>query len=255
MSEQLQEISIATNPLLNQRLPIQFTAVKAEQVEPGIELLLKQMRNRLADLGSPALPRTYDNILLGLDRVTEPLDFAMAIVRHLESVVTTPELRAAHNAVQGPVSQFYTSIALDPNLWQAVKAVEEGEKAADLSPVHKRFLKKTVTGFRRAGADLSPENKKKLEALDIALTEATTKFSEHVLDATNAFELLIEEEATLDGLPESARMAARESAKAKGKEGWRITPAGAQLRSGNDLPERPGYSQATVGGLKRPRHS
>ncbi len=57
----------------------------------------------------------------------------------------------------------------------------------------------------------------------MALTEATTKFAEHVLDATNAFELLITEEEKLAGLPPSARTAARESAKSKGKEGWRLT--------------------------------
>ena len=214
---------IKENPLLNQTLPIRFDAVKAEHVEPAIQLLLEQMKNRLTDLGHSSKPRTYDNVLLGLDTLTEPLDFAMAVVRHLESVATTPELRAAYNAVQGPVSMFYTSIALDPDLWAAVKTVSQSVDPEALSPVHKRFLTKTVSGFKRAGADLNAEDKKKLEELNVALTEATTKFSEHVLDATNAFELIVTDEAKLAGLPESARMAARESARSKGKEGWRFT--------------------------------
>ena len=214
---------VKDNPLLQQKLPIRFDAVKAEHVEPGVHVLLEQMKNRLHDLGHSDKPRTYDNVLLGLDQMTEPLDFAMAVVRHLEAVATTPELRAAHNAVQGPVSMFYTSIALDPDLWKAVKTVNECEKPGSLTPVHKRFLAKTVSGFKRAGADLNAEDKEKLQALDVALTEATTKFAEHVLDATNAFELLISDEAQLAGLPSSARMAARESAKSKGKEGWRLT--------------------------------
>ncbi|MBV8551403.1 MAG: M3 family metallopeptidase [Acidobacteriaceae bacterium] len=211
------------NPLLVERMPIRFDAVKAEDVEPAIHLLLEQMKSRLTDLGKPEIPRTYDNILIGLDKMTEPLDFAMSVVRHLESVATTPELRAAYNAVQGPVSLFYTSIPLDPNLWAAVKAIEEGGEAEQRAPVYRRFLKKTVTGFRRAGADLDAEGKKKLEQLDVALTKATTKFAENVLDATNAFELLITDEAKLAGLPDSARLAARESAKSKGKDGWRLT--------------------------------
>jgi oligopeptidase A len=211
------------HPLLVRRFPIQFDAVKAECIEPAIQLLLEQMRQRLAELGGPNRPRTYDDILMYLDKMTEPLDFAMALVHHLESVVTTPELRAAHNAVQGPVSIFYTSIPLDSNVWAAVKTVSQSPEARTLEPVHKRFLKKTVSGFRRAGADLDGEGKKKLERLDVRLTEATTKFSEHVLDATNAYEMLITDERTLAGLPESARTAARESAKAKGREGWRLT--------------------------------
>jgi oligopeptidase A len=197
--------------------------VKAECIEPAIQLLLEEMRQRLAELGSANRPRTYDDILMYLDKMTEPLDFAMVLVHHLESVVTTPELRAAHNAVQGPVSIFYTSIPLDSNVWAAVKTVSQSPEARTLEPVHKRFLKKTVSGFRRAGADLDGEGKKKLERLDVRLTEATTKFSEHVLDATNAYEMLITDERTLAGLPESARTAARESAKAKGREGWRLT--------------------------------
>ncbi len=214
---------LADNPLLTERFPIQFDAIKAEHVQPAIDLLLRQMKQRLADLGDPRVPRTYADILLTLDKMTEPLDFAMSVVRHLESVATTPELRAAYNAVQEPVSMFYTSIPLDANLWAAVKAVNQSPEAESLAPVHKRFLEKTVTRFRREGADLDAEGKKKLEELDVELTKVTTKFAENVLDATNAFELVISDEQKLAGLPESARMAARESAKSKGKEGWRLT--------------------------------
>ncbi|HEY6990203.1 MAG TPA: M3 family metallopeptidase [Bryobacteraceae bacterium] len=221
MNEQLKD-----NPLLVERFPIQFDAVKAEHVEPAIQLLLKQVNARLISLGNPETPRTYKDILLGLDQMTEPLDFAMALVRHLETVVTTPELRAAHNAVQEPVSAFYTSIALNENLWKAVKAVNASGEKENLAPVHRRYLQKTITGFRRAGADLDTAGKKQLEELDVALTKTTTKFSENVLDATNAYEFLISDEDKLAGLPESARMAARASAQSKGKEGWRLTLQG-----------------------------
>lgn len=214
---------VIESPLLVQRLPIQFNAVKADEIEHSINLLIEQMKQRLADLGSPTVPPTYEDVMVTLDHLTEPLDFAMGLVHHLEAVVTTPELRAAHHAVQGPASLFYTSIPLDGNVWAAVKAVAEKGGADHLAPVHQRYLKKTVSSFRRAGADLSHEGKKKLEELNVALTKATTKFSENVLDATNAYELILTDEGNLSGLPESARMAAAASAKSKGKEGWRFT--------------------------------
>jgi oligopeptidase A len=219
MTEQLVEAS----PLLVGRFPIQFDAIHAQDVEPAIQLLLKQMRSRLADLGNPTLQRTYENVLMALDRLTQPLDFATSLVRHLEAVVTTPELRAAYNAIQEPVSLFYSSIPLDANLWAAIKEVNARPEVKDLPPVHKRFLWKTVSGFRRAGADLDSQGKKTLEQIDLELTKITTKFAENVLDATNAFELVVTEESKIAGLPESARMAARESAKSKGKDGWRLT--------------------------------
>jgi oligopeptidase A len=217
------EQSLPDNPLREERFPIQFEAIKAEHVEPAIHVLLERMKQRLADLGKPEVPRTYKDVLLALDKMTAPLDFAMAVVRHLESVATTPELRAAYNAVQGPVSMFYTSIPLDSNVWAAVKAVNTSGERERLTGVHKRFLEKTVMRFRREGADLDAAGKKKLEEIDVELTKATTKFAENVLDATNAFELVITDEQKLAGLPESARMAASESAKSKGREGWRLT--------------------------------
>ena len=217
------EETIVENPLLTERFPIAFEAIKAEHVVPAIDLLLEQMKQRLADLGKSKAPRTYENVLITLDRMTEPLDFAMNVVRHLENVATYPEFRAAFNQVIGPVSQFYTSIALDPNVWSAIKAVAESKQAQELAPVDRRFLDKTLSNFRRAGADLNDEGKRQLEALDIELTKATTKFAEHVLDATNAFDLIVTDEAKLAGLPETFRTAARESAKAKSKDGWRFT--------------------------------
>ncbi len=214
---------VAENPLLETTFPIPFDKVKAEHVEPAIQALLSQMEQRVEDLGLSPEPRSYESVLLTLDHLTDPLDHAMSIVRHLESVATYPELRAAHNAVQGPVSAFYTSIALNEKLWEAVKAVDATAHKDALEPAHQRFLLKTVQGFRRAGADLDAEGKKKLEELDVALTEVTTKFSEHVLDSTNAFELIITDETKLAGLPESARMAAKASSESKNKEGWRFT--------------------------------
>jgi oligopeptidase A len=217
------EQTSAENPLLKPAFPIPFDLIKAEHVEPAIHELLVAMKRRIEQIGSNETPRTYQDVMLGLDRATEPLDYAMAVVRHLESVATTPALRVAHNNVQGPVSAFYSSIPLDANLWGAIKAVNEGTEARNFSGVHKRFLEKTISGFRRAGADLDAEGKKKLEAIEVALAELTTRFAENVLDATNAYELHITDESRLAGLPESAQLAARESARSKGKEGWRLT--------------------------------
>lgn len=210
------------NPLLNYQFPIPFDRVRAEHVEPAVGELLTKMKQRVDDLAKTP-ERTYESIFAALDRLTEPLDYAMQIVGHLEAVATYPELRAAYNAVQSPVSAFYTSIPLNGDLWQAVKDANDCADRSALSPVQLRYVDKTVRGFRRAGADLDAAGKARLEALDVELTEGTTKFSENVLDATNAFEIIITDEAKLAGLPESARAAAKASAESKKKEGWRLT--------------------------------
>lgn len=217
-------VTLTQNPLVTRQFPIQFDAIRAGDVEPVVEQLLTDVQKQIDEIASSETPRTYEAILGALDTVTEPLDFAVSVVRHLESVATTPELRAANNAIQGPVSMFYTAIPLNAKLWAAVKTVAEERGEVDrLAPVEKRYLEKSVRGFRRAGADLDEEGKGKLEGLNVELTKITTKFAENVLDATNAYEKVITDERELAGLPESARTAARESAKSKGREGWRFT--------------------------------
>jgi oligopeptidase A len=141
----------------------------------------------------------------------------------MESVCTYPQLRAAYNAVQPEVSLYYTNIVLDPGIWRILKEYSATDEAKSLTGVRARFLKKTMDAFRRSGADLNDEGKKRLQVIEVELAQVTTKFAENVLDATNAFELIIPDEAGIAGLPPSAVEAARESARAKGMEGWRFT--------------------------------
>jgi oligopeptidase A len=147
----------------------------------------------------------------------------MGVVRHLESVATYPELRSAFNAVQPEVSAFYSSIPLQEGLWKGIKAYAATPEGAGLAGERRRYLGKTVDDFRRHGADLDAPGKRRLEEIDVELTQLTTKFSENVLDSTNAFELLVASQTELAGLPATALASARESAERKGRDGWRFT--------------------------------
>jgi oligopeptidase A len=212
-----------TNPLLRVEFRIPFDQIRAEHVQPAATELLKDARARLAALAAPDGERTFDNTMRALDHLTEPLDWTMSVIRHLESVATYPDLRAALNAAQPEVSGFYSGIPLNAGLWNNVKAFAATPEAAALAGERRRFLHKTVDTFRRHGADLDAEGKKRLEAIDVELTQITTKFGENVLDSTNAFELVLTKESDLAGLPPSAIASARESAERKGLDGWRFT--------------------------------
>jgi oligopeptidase A len=213
----------AANPLLHLPFRVPFDEIRAEHVQPAVSELLGTARAGIDALAAGPAPRTFNNTLSALDTITEPLDEAMAVVRHLESVATYPELRAAYNAVQPEVSAFYSGIPMHAGLWRALQSYAGTDEARTLTGTHLRFLTKTIDSFRRHGAELDAEGKARLEALDIELSTLTTKFAENVLDATNAFELIIPNESGLMGLPPSAVDAARESAAGKGIEGWRFT--------------------------------
>jgi oligopeptidase A len=213
----------APNPIRSEQFRVPFDRIRAEHIQPAITELIAGARARLRDIAGDPGPRTFDNTMRTLDEMTEPLDYAMAVVRHLESVATYPELRAAYNAVQPEASAFYTGIPLDAGLWDGIRDFAKTGEAADLTGARRRYLDKTIDAFRRHGADLDPEGKKKLEAIDVELSRLTTKFGENVLDSTNDFDLILTNESDLAGLPPTAVASARESAQRKGKEGWRFT--------------------------------
>jgi oligopeptidase A len=210
------------NPLLTLAHPLPFDRVQPEHVQPGIDELIRRSRARIESIAS-APARSWKETMAALDAATDDLDIAASVVRHLEGVVSTPELRDAWNAAQPAVSAFYSSIPLHEGLWRALNEFAETEEAQRLEGVRARFLKKTLDNFRRHGAALPPEGKKKLEELEVELSTATTKFAQNVLDATAAFEHCITDEADLAGLPPSARAAARADAAARGRDGWRFT--------------------------------
>jgi oligopeptidase A len=205
-----------SNPLLRIEFLIPFDRICAEHVEPAVTELLRDARQHLDQIISAPEPRTFANTMEPLDRLGEHLDYAVGITRHLEAVATTPELRAAYNTVQPPVSQFYSSLPLNQELWRAVQSYAKTEEARQLSSTRQRFLEKTVDNFRRHGAELDPAGKQRISEIDVELAKLTMRFSENVLDSTNEFELVITDEKKLSGLPESAIAMARASAASKG---------------------------------------
>ena len=211
------------NPLLSIAFFVPFDQVRAEHVEPGVAQLLADANQRIEAIVDDRAARTYANTMLALEKSTENLDYALSVVRHLEAVATSPELRAAWNAVEPETSAFYSRIPLNEGLWNQLKAFAATDEAKSLSGARLRFLTKTLDSFRRCGADLDVAGKTRLAEIDVELSKWTTKFSENVLDSTNSWELNITGEASLAGLPPSAMDAARQSAESKGQEGWRFT--------------------------------
>jgi oligopeptidase A len=212
-----------TSPLLSLSHPIPFDRIRPEHVEPTVAALITSARARIDSIGERCDGFSYANTLQALDEATEPLEVAMGLVEHLDAVMSGPELRAAHDAVIGPVTAFSTSIPLHEGVWRAVRSFAGTEEAGALEPTRRRFLERTVDEFRRHGAELAAPDKQKLEALDQELSQLCTRFAHNVLDATNAFEIVIDDPTRLGGLPASALDAARHSARTKGMDGWRFT--------------------------------
>jgi len=216
-------------PFLDTAFEIRWSILTASSVEASINQALLDAEKAITQIASQS-PEfvTYKTTLLALEEALEPLGLAWGKVSHLQSVSDSPELRKAYNAVLPQVSAFYAKIRLNPALWSRIKQVAQSDEAKNLQGIHLRFLNETLADFKEAGADLPETSRIRLESLQTELAELTQKYSEHVLDATNAFELIVEDESRLKGLPEHAKRAALESAIAKNKAtkekpAWRFT--------------------------------
>ncbi len=212
------------NPLLTLTLPFDFNTIDASSVVPGITELTTRAKEKLASIANePPGNETYDATLGAIEAATSELERAALVCEHLEAAANTPAFREAWSEAQPLVSAFWSELPLNPKLYAALVRLSTSAAAATLTTIQKRHLTKTLDEFKRHGAELAEDGKKKLTQLDVELAKLTTKFSQNVLDATNAFELVVEEEARLVGLPPLAKQAARASAESKGLAGYRFT--------------------------------
>jgi len=148
---------------------------------------------------------------------------AWGVVGHLHSVMDLPEWREAYNAMLPEVSRFYAELGQNLALFHKYKALHDSPEYATLSPVRQRILDHEVRDFRLSGAELPDALKPRFQAIQEALSQLGAKFSENLLDATNAHAEWIEAEADLSGIPDDARSAARAAAEKDGKPGWKFT--------------------------------
>lgn len=207
-----------SHPFLSQDFHIAWSRLVPGSIESDVREALRRAGERLDALSAEVDPAglDFDNTLLALERATEELDTAWGRVNHLDSVRNGDELRLAMNAMLPEVTQFFARIPLNAALWRRIKSYSTTADAQALTGVRRRFLEETMKGFARSGADLPPDKKERLEAVQSELARLTQKFSENVLDTTNAWDLVLEDATRLDGLPETALGVLRAEAAAKG---------------------------------------
>lgn len=226
---------MSEHPFNDPAFEIRWSQHSAERIVPDIELALSRAEAAISAIASRDMGAlTYDNTYLALERSTEELNFAWGKVTHLQSVADAPAIREAHNAMLPKVSAFFAKIPLNAGLWARLKSFGNSTEGRALKGIHARLIEETGASFRLAGADLPEAQRGRLEELQSELAQITQKYSENVLDATNAWQLLVEDESKLEGLPAHAKAAARANAERKGlgtteKPVWRFTLHGPSI--------------------------
>jgi oligopeptidase A len=210
------------NPLLDFSGLPRFEAFKPEYVTPAVDELLAANRALIEQLAADGAP-TWENFVAPLEDANEKLHRAWGQVGHLNAVMNSPELREAYNANLPKVTQYYTELGQHQGLFEKFKQLKTAPGFARLNRAQRAIIEHELRDFRLGGAELPADKKARFLAIREKLSALSSRFSDNLLDATNAFAHCVENETGLAGIPADVVQTAREAAQQDGKPGWKFT--------------------------------
>lgn len=161
--------------------------------------------------------------MLTLDELGERLGRAWSPVSHLNAVCNSAELRNAYEACLPKLSEYWTEMGQNRALFQAYEALAASPEAAGFDVAQKTILEHALRDFRLSGIDLPADKQQRYGEIQMKLSELGSRFSNQLLDATQAWTKHVTDEAALAGLTDSAKAQMKQAAEAKGLDGWLIT--------------------------------
>ncbi len=204
-----------------------FDVITPTIVQSAVSELLAQARAVVEQLTTEHVAATWNDFAAPLADGIEHLSRAWGIVGHLHSVNDLPEWREAYNDMLPEVSRFYAELGQNLKLFAMYKAIRESAEYPQLSLARRRIVDNEIRDFRLSGAEMSEEKKPRFQAIQEEMARMAARFSENLLDATNAFAEIVSDEAELAGLPDEVKQAAREAAQKHAEPGtpasWKFT--------------------------------
>jgi oligopeptidase A len=211
------------NPLLDFSGLPRFAEITTEHVTPAVEEQLARNRALTEKLLADVTPPTWENFVQPFEDANEHLSRAWGQVGHLNMVMNSPELREVYNANLPKVTQYYAELAQNLALFQKYKAIRNSAGYESLNSAQKKVIENELRDFRLGGAELPEEKKARFMEIQEELSSLCAKFSDNILDATNAYTCLIEDESDISGIPTDECQVAAEAALEAGKKGWLFT--------------------------------
>jgi len=211
------------NPLLDFSGLPRFADFKPEWVTPAVDQLLAENRALIERVLAPDVAPTWRDFVEPMEDAEERLHRAWGVVGHLNSVMNSPELREAYNSNLPKRTQYYSERGQNQGLFAKYRALKAGPEFERLSRAQKKIIENELRDFRRSGVDLPEQEKARFKSIEERLSDLESRFSDNLLDATNAFAHFVTDPAQAAGIPEDVLTAAREAAQADGKPGWKFT--------------------------------
>ncbi|MDI1301636.1 MAG: oligopeptidase A [bacterium] len=209
------------NPLLEAHDLPPFDRIRPEHVAPAIDTILAE--NRVAIAALAQAPASWEAVPAVLEVLQDRLDQAWAPVSHLNAVMNSEAWRSAYNDALPRLAAYSTELGQNEDLFRAYETIERSSDFAAFSAAQQKTIRNALRDFRLCGIGLAPEKKQRYAEIVEKLSELTSKFSDHVLDATQAWELLLPDASRLGGLPASALALLASLAGQKEKSGYLVT--------------------------------
>lgn len=202
---------------------VPFQDIKQEDFKPAIIASIEAAKKEIDDIVSDSATPAFENTIVALEGAGKQLSRATEAFFNLTSAETNDYLEQVQEEVSPLLAEYGNDITLNEGLFKKVKTVFEQTDKSKLSKEDFRLLDKTYKSFTRNGALLNDEDKEKLRAIDKELAALKVKFSQNVLQETNAYFLQITDEKEMEGIPDSIRTQAKEEATKRKLEGWVFT--------------------------------
>jgi peptidyl-dipeptidase Dcp len=207
-----------------------FSHIKPAHFMPAFEATIAQHNKEIDAIAKSSDKATFDNTIAALDDSGEALGRVNAVFGLLSGAETNDELQAIDAKIQPILAAHNDDIYLNAKLFARVKTIFDARAKAQLDPEQTTLLERTYRQFVRGGANLGTEQKKRLRAINGELSSLIVKFSDNLLKETNAFKLVVDNQADLAGLPADQITAAAETAAGAGLAGkWVFTLKGPSI--------------------------
>jgi peptidyl-dipeptidase Dcp len=202
-----------------------FDRFRADHFEPALRTAMQAHREELAALRDQAAAPTFDNTVAAYDRAGRLLDRVASVFYNLTSSATSPELQAVQLALSGPMAAHGSAIFTDAKLFARIDTLHAQRAALGLPPEALRLLERVHLDFVRAGARLTGAQRERLQQVMEQLAQLMTRFAQNVLHDESTWQLALNAEGDLAGLPAFVRAAAQQAASDRGLQGHVITLA------------------------------
>lgn len=205
-----------SNPMLSWELYPNFSSIAAEHVVPAMQEIIARSSAELEAL-EQAAPRTWHGLLVPLERLTDRVSRAWGLATHLHNVKNSPAMRQAYAQSQPLVVEFYNALGQSRPVFDTLVALREGPEFGTLSQALQRAITLLIRDATLQGVGLSPQGRERFNAVSQELAELSTRFTNNVLDATQAYALTLTESEQVQGLPEDSLRLAANMARARGQ--------------------------------------